>query len=259
VGDRTQLVIERGELGDILFTYGARARYRLDGAGEELHCAPWEEGLRWQQVLLGRILPNVAIARGYEALHASAVESPDGVVAIAAPSGMGKTTLALELTRRDWPLVTDDVLVLEDGLERVVAHPGPPHMNVADSQLNEGICREIGLPLAKHAGERWVALETCAREARPVCAVCLLRRGPGLPLRARPLSRGHLPLLPHMLGLRGDVSRERRRFSAYANLATGASLLELTCSAADSPATLAEVLEQAVMGAPVLASGGAAR
>jgi hypothetical protein len=257
VGDGTRLLIEGGKRGDVLFTYGARARYRLDRAGEKLQCAPREEGLRWRQVLLARILPNVAIARGYEALHASAVESPAGVVAIAAPSGTGKTTLALELTRRDWPLVTDDVLVLEDGPEGVFAHPGPPHANVADSRLSEEVCAEIGLSLAIHAGERWVALRVCALEARPVCAVCLLRRGPGLRLEARPLSGGQLPLLPHMLGLRGDASRERRRFSTYANLAAGASLLELTCSPTDGPAAVAEVLERAIMGSPVLASGRA--
>ncbi len=100
LGDGYTLAIEQGRDGDTLFGYGDRARFRLDPTLTLLECAPLRTGLHWQRVLLGRVLPNVALMRGYEALHASAVDSPDGVVAIAGPSGMGKTTLALELLRR---------------------------------------------------------------------------------------------------------------------------------------------------------------
>ena len=258
VGDGTALAIERGVGGDTLFTYGARARYRLDPAQRTLQCAPSEEGLHWQQALLGRVLPNVSLARGYEALHASAVESPAGVVAIAAPSGMGKTTLALELSRRDWPLVTDDVLALEDGPEQVLAHPGPPHMNVASSQLSEQACGEIGTTLGVLAGERWIAVRAPSRTPRPVRVVCLLERAPHLSLDAQPLLGGQLPLVPYMLGLKGDAVRERRRFSAYANLAGEADLLRLTCSPSDLPAAVADLLEQAVMGSHAEAAVGGA-
>jgi hypothetical protein len=257
VGDGTALTIERGEHGDTLFTYGARARYLLDPSRRALRCAPSEEGLHWQQTLLGRVLPNVSLACGYEALHASAVESPAGVIALAAPSGMGKTTLALELTRRGWPLVTDDVLILEDGPEQVRAHPGSPHMNVATGQLSDGTSAEIGRTLGILAGERWVAARAPSRAPQPMRAVCLLERGAHLSLGAQPLPAGPLPLVPHMLGLKGDAERERRRFSAYANLASGASLLRLTCSTGDRPAALADVLERELAGYPAAAVGGA--
>ncbi len=256
VGDGTAFAIERGVDDDTLFTYGARARFRLDPSRRTLQCAPSEDGLHWRQTLLGRVLPNVSLARGYEALHASAVESPVGVVAVAAPSGMGKTTLALELTRRGWPLVTDDVLILEEGPEQVLAYPGSPHMNVATGQLSEHESREIGSTLGILAGERWIAVGAPSRAPGPVRAVCLLERGIGFSLDARPLPAGPLPLVPYMLGLKGDAERERRRFSTYANLAASAGLMRLTCSVDDGPAALADLLEQELVGRSAAAVGG---
>jgi hypothetical protein len=243
LGDGSSLTLQRGVEGDTLFTNGRRARYRLDAASHTLHCAPWEQGQSWQQTLLGRILPNVSIATGYEALHASAVESPAGVVAVAAPSGMGKTTLALELMRRGWPLVTDDVLTLSEATGGVRAHPGTPHMNVAPNQAGV-LAEEIGTTLGMLAGEHWIAARATAEGARTVRMVCLLTRAPNLSLEARVLPAGPLPLSPYMLGLRADTERERRRFSLYAELASSATLLRLTSCTSDSRASLADRVEQ---------------
>ncbi|HTA16028.1 MAG TPA: hypothetical protein VK781_14320 [Solirubrobacteraceae bacterium] len=254
LGDGADLTIEQGAGGDTLFTYGDHARYRLDPAAKALHCAPWEAGMHWQRTLLGRVLPNVSIARGYEALHASAVESPAGVVAVAAPSGTGKTTLALELVRRGWPLVCDDVLTLAEEAEEVRAHPGAPHMNVSDDRISS---EPIGETLDVFAGERWVSVGDTTGEVQPVCMVCLLDRGSQLSLDAQVLPAGPLPLVPYMLGLKGDAERERRRFSLYATLAASTTLLGLTGGPADPPAKLADRIEQAVADhRPRLATGG---
>jgi hypothetical protein len=252
VGDGTPLAIERGAWGDTLFTYGARARYLLDAARGTLRCAPAQDGLHWQQTLLARVLPNVAIECGYEALHASAVESPVGVVAIAAPSGMGKTTLAIELTRRGWPLVTDDVLVLEDKPQCIRAHPGAPHMNLAGGLSEQAPGATLGIV----AGERWIAARNPCRGPSTLRAVCLLERGERLSLEAQPLPAGPLPLIPHMLGLRGDAARERRRFCTYATLAGSASLLRLTGSPSDPPGALADLIERELFTQPTVATAG---
>lgn len=244
LGDGSSLTMQRGLDGDTLFTNGRRARYRVDAANHTLHCAPWEEGLHWQQTLLGRILPNISIARGYEALHASAVESPAGVIAVAAPSGMGKTTLALELMRRGWPLVADDVLILAEQGNSVQAHPGTPHMNVAPAQVSGPTDEEIGATLGALAGEHWIAARTVADSAASVRMVCLLARAQKLSLKAHVLPASPLPLTPYMLGLRADAERERRRFSLYATLAGSATLLQLTCGLDDPPALLADRIEQ---------------
>ncbi len=257
LGDGCPLTIERGVEGDLLFTYADRARFHLDAAKLILLCAPAEEGLHWQQVLLGRILPNVGLERGYEALHASAVESPEGVVAVVAPSGMGKTTLATELMRRGWPLFADDVLVLSTDAGCLRAHPGAPLMNVAVQGIGDGEQDALGRTLAVLAGERWVAAENASEGDRPVRMVCLFQRGPGLTLEAQCLLPNPLPLTPYMLGLPGDSERERTRFSLFADLVDQAELVKVTCSTDDSPAELADLLESTLRSPAALAAGGA--
>jgi hypothetical protein len=257
LGDGCALTIERGVGGDVLFSYGDRARFRLEVSQRRLGCAPLRAGLHWQQVLLGRVLPNIAIMRGYEALHASAVDSPEGVVAVAGPSGMGKTTLALELLGRGWPLFADDVLTFGDGPGGVQAHPGSPHMNVAEAPCSTIDPDLVGVTLGRLAGERWLAAHTPAAQPRPVRLICLLERGPEHSLESQIVPPNPLPLAPYMLGLAGDAKRERRRFERYANLMSTASLMRLTCESTDRPADLADLIEQALAERPLLALGDA--
>jgi hypothetical protein len=58
-------------------------------------------------------LPLVLAALGHQVLHGSAVSMSPGVVALCAPSGVGKSTLAYALTRRGLPAVADDAVALE--------------------------------------------------------------------------------------------------------------------------------------------------
>jgi hypothetical protein len=258
LGDGSDLEIEPGAAGDLLFTNSARARFRLDADKRSLMCAPLQAGLDWQRTLLTKVLSSIAVMRGYEALHASAVDSPTGVVAIAAPTGTGKTTLALELMRHGWPLMSDDVLALAHTPEGVLAYPATPHMNVAASSPERPAAGEIGSTLAILEGERWLAAHNAARRARPVRAICLLERRAGLPLEVNLLPASPLPLAPYILGLTGDVERERRKFALYADLASSVTLMRLTCDVSVPPADLAEMIEKACADRPsALAVGGA--
>jgi hypothetical protein len=256
LGDGSDLVVERGSGGDLLFTHGESARHRLDPLGLTLHCAPQEEGLGWQRALLTKIIPVISLLRGYEALHASAVSSPRGTVVIAAPSGIGKSTLAGELTRRGWPLMSDDVLTLEQVPEGVRAHPGTPHMNLESTSLAEDELdsNDLGSLLAVFAGERWVTVERIARKPALVSAICLLERGPECSLQARALSANPLPLSPYMLGLPSDTARERRRFELYASLMSSARLVRVSCGPGDGPTAVAELIEGFVLDAPSTAT-----
>jgi hypothetical protein len=258
LGDGSDLTIDRGVAGDLLFTNGERAWYRLDPSGQSLACMPRCPGLDWQRTLLTKVLSSISVMRGYEALHASAIRSPWGAVAIAAPSGMGKTTLALELMRRGWPMLSDDVLALAATSRGVSAHPGTPHMNVAIGSSEGPSAQEIGPTLAVLAGERWVAAREAASEACPVRAICLLERRTGLSLDIQVLPANSLPLAPYMLGLPGDAARERHRFELYADLMASATLMRLTADPADRPADLADLIERALVDRPTaLALGGA--
>jgi len=243
LGDGRTLRVERGLQGDVLFKYGERARFRLDSTGRRLECAPAEAGLPWQQTLLSRILPNVAIMRGYEALHASAVESPHGVVALAGPSGVGKSTLAAELITRGWPLFADDVLILGYGNDGVCAHPGTPHTKVTEddyARLRRDLPAE---DLGALGDERWLSLHGGAPSPRHVRLICLLETSADgrecVVLPSTPL-----PLGPHMLGLPGEADREGRRFALYADLIERATLLRLRRGSTTRAGELADAIEE---------------
>ncbi|HEX6688746.1 MAG TPA: hypothetical protein VF085_08785 [Solirubrobacterales bacterium] len=254
LGDGQRLSIAPGPGEDLLFTYGERALFRLDRAAGVLECAPRDlSELDWQRVLLGRVLPNVSLAYGREALHAGAVESPHGVVALAAPSGTGKSTLATELVRRGWPLCSDDVLVLETAGGEVLAHPGTPHVTLA-----EGVAwpEPSGATLGVLAGERWVAIRDAQTRPTRLAAIFLFDRAADLSLAVRPLRSSPLTLAPYMLGLPDEAARESARFGLYSDLATSTALLRLTAGATDSPAALADAVGQALDGS--LLAGGVA-
>lgn len=269
LGDGSDLMIERGRAGDLLYTHGDCARHLLDPTMQSLACAPHHRGtldhgapahhgaLEWQRVLATKVISTVSVLRGYEALHASGVDSPLGAVAIAAPTGTGKTTLALELMGRGWPLLSDDVLTLAKAPGGVLAYPGTPHLNVAGSS-EDSSTRDIGHTLAVLAGERWVAAHSLGQVARPVRAVCLLERGRGLALAAEVLPPSPLLLAPYMLGLPESAERERRRFELYADLMQGARLISLTAGLQHRPAELADLLESALTGEPLIAAGALA-
>jgi hypothetical protein len=59
------------------------------------------------------ILPLALQAQGQEVLHASAVRTPAGVLALCAVAGTGKSTLACALSRRGHRLWADDAVCLE--------------------------------------------------------------------------------------------------------------------------------------------------
>lgn len=247
-GDGRELAIERGIGGDVLFSYDDTARFRLDPQKRRLDCLPHDWGLDWQRVLIGKVLPSISVMLGHEALHAAALDSPEGVVAIMAPSGAGKSTLALELLRHGWPLFADDVLTLDRCEGRVSAHPGTPHMNLAQERA-EGDTQTLGETLGVVGGERWLAVTSATTRRRPVRMLCLLERGPGLALEIERLEPSPLPLAPYMLGLSSDPARRRERFELYADLTASAALVRLTGGAEDRPRELADLLVQSLAAA----------
>ena len=87
-------------------------RCRISPGGDTIECAPPRaKAGRWR-LLIGQGLPIAAALRGLEVLHSSAVVSRPAV-AFVAPSGTGKTSLALEFVIGGARLLADDVVVLE--------------------------------------------------------------------------------------------------------------------------------------------------
>lgn len=265
LGDGRYLAIERGAAGDLLFSYGDRppseddrACFRLHPGMRRLDCAPTGPGPDWQRALITKVLPTISVLRGYEALHAAAVDSPEGVVAIMAPSGVGKSTLAIELMRRGRALFADDVLTLERIDNAIRVHPGTPHMNVAQDLPEAPDPQALGATLGILAGERWLAAHTVAQHPRPVRALCLLERGSVLPLEIHTLPANPLVLAPYVLGLSPDAERRRNRFGLYADLVESATVVRLTAGLECHPGQLADLLEQELASRPELIAGGVA-
>jgi hypothetical protein len=169
------------EIGYRLFArYFGSCLVARDGA--RLLCVPppvasW----RWQRFLVGRCLPLAAMLRGYEVLHAGAVEIDGGVVAIVGPSGAGKSSLTVHLVLQGASFFTDDVLVLQERAAQLVAHPGFGVVNVRrgeDERLADPHREALGPHLGRTGRYKHHYGLTPVQGERPVRALYLLSPGP---------------------------------------------------------------------------------
>jgi hypothetical protein len=230
-----------GPGGDVLFLYGRNAGFHLSSDFRVLRCAaPTGANRAWQRVLMDTILWTVALLRGYELLHASAIETDGGVVAFASGMGGGKTSLAVEWIRRGAVLFADDVVAIADRSGAVLAYPGPPLMNVPASE--NGTLREAAT-LAQFGDERWVRLETGPREPRQLSAIVIVHRAPGEVSQCVPISASSLDLLPYSVSLPHLGDRTRSRFELFSAAAKGTPVLRLGADPAVTPAELADLVQ----------------
>jgi hypothetical protein len=108
--------------GDHWIEFPGLATFRLAPHGASVCVAPEpsaDAGLV-EDVFTSTVLPLALCLAGYEALHASAVRMPAGVVALCGYSQAGKSTIAYGLSRRGHDLWADDAVVFE------VPASGPP-------------------------------------------------------------------------------------------------------------------------------------
>jgi hypothetical protein len=79
--------------------------------------------------------------RGIPALHASAVVIEEGAVAFLATNRGGKSSLAAILMQAGYPLLTDDILPLEQRGEMFLGRPGYPQMRMWPDQASRFLGR----------------------------------------------------------------------------------------------------------------------
>jgi hypothetical protein len=154
--------------------------------GRQLVSVEGEDG--WQasqRLLIAQGLPFVAVLRGLEVFHASAVVIDGHALALAGPSLAGKTSVAVELCREGASFLADDVLVLERDGDELLAHPGSPVVGIADVATDvaaeEGVLEER--VLAADTRERIVQMITCVCPA-PLTAIFFIDRRADGPARA---------------------------------------------------------------------------
>ena len=163
--DRT---IDRSAAGEYLLYARHFGTALISPSGDRVLCAPPAvQAWRWQRFLVGRVLPWAALLRGRELLHASAVRVGDHAVAVLADTGFGKTSIAVRLMLHGAGFITDDVMALTVGDDRVLAHPGPAIAALRPSErqaLEPAERRRIGRVLGR-SGKVYVEVD---REDDPV-------------------------------------------------------------------------------------------
>jgi hypothetical protein len=260
--DGAPFVVERGRAGDHRFVHEGRSVHHLSADTAVLLCGPDVDGepLRWR-VILDSVLFSAALIRGYEALHAGAVATDNGALAITAGTGGGKSTLLVELLRGGCSMLCDDVVVIEPrgeapplaveapplageaplagglaGEAPPLAHPGAPLMTVPAQ-----IAPAPGAAIASVGEERWVAVPAHP-QAIPLMAVVALNRSPGLATSLHRV-RNPLPaLLGSLLRFPRTPQRERARFEVAGTIALHVPIWELTADPSVAPDTLAGLL-----------------
>lgn len=229
--------------GAYRLAYGQDALFFVSADAGTVLCGPEDpQDAAWQRVLLDAVLMVASVAAGYEVLHAGAVATSAGVVAVAAESGGGKSSLVAELVRRGYPLFCDDILALDRGPDGARSHPGPPVMNVPLSPEHFPVA-EIGSVLATFGDEAWVAVRHVARRSRPLAAVCLLERGPDTTTQVQRLEASPLHLRPHVRPLRVPVERDRKRFELLADLAETVPVYRVCAGPEVRPDGVADMVE----------------
>jgi hypothetical protein len=241
-----------GKAGFALWAEGFGSAW-VDAAGTEVLCAPADlPSWRWQRFLTGQVIPFVAVLRGLEAFHASAVVADGRAIGIVARSGHGKTTLALELLLRERPFLDDDVLVVESSAGGgLIAHPGSALANVREDGrwlAERLVSAGLGRPLGTADGETRVAVRRhpCAV---PLGALFLLdRTGAGGTLeieRLAPVEPRVLLAATFNLALRSP-DRLTRQLDVCAQIAETVAVFRVGCPPeVEAPALAGEILDAA--------------
>jgi hypothetical protein len=177
-----------------LLTAPGFGAYLLAGDGARISCAPPDVAAwRWQRFLTGQVLPLAAVLAGLEVFHASAIALDGQVTTFFANSGVGKTSLALNLVLRGAALVTDDVLAIDaapgDGAPLV--HPGVGLANVRHAELGalRAAGRRLGGPALGRDGKGARVRLGIVQEPQRLATVAFLERAPaGEPLVIEPVT-----------------------------------------------------------------------
>src|ERR1700728_2239002 len=110
---KAKFEIHEHPLAGYLINSSRYGRFRVSRDGVDVACAPTDpSGWYWWGVLIGQVLPLIAVLHGLEILHASAVAIDGRALAFSGVPGAGKSTLAINLALSGAELLSDDVIAL---------------------------------------------------------------------------------------------------------------------------------------------------
>jgi hypothetical protein len=108
-----------------LLHYAEGTRFLVSAAGDDVD-AWWDAPLTEADAadyLLGGVLAFIVRLRGRVPLHASAIVIEDQAVLFAGAAGAGKSSIAAAFAILGYPVLSDDVVVMDDSGDGVRAHP----------------------------------------------------------------------------------------------------------------------------------------
>jgi len=176
------------------------------------------------------VLPMALQALGREALHASAVRTPRGVIALCGESGTGKSTAAYGLSQRGYGLWTDDAVVVEMSHGRVGAIPLPFKIRLRPASASFFGQQPTGVV----SGVTEFSSDQIHTEPAPLALVCLLSRSSAQSGDAVTATRRLAPseafpaVLVHATCFNlHDVERKRRMAQQYLELVVRVPVVEI--------------------------------
>lgn len=114
------------------FVYSDGVAFALNQDGTKVW-GTWPPQLSLEDLmtyLLGSVFAFVFRLRGFTPLHASTAVIKGNSVAFVGPWGAGKSTIAGALAREGYPILGDDVAVLEEISEEFCLRPAYPHLRL---------------------------------------------------------------------------------------------------------------------------------
>ena len=104
----------------------------------------------FQVYLLGQAISFALVQQRLEPLHATVVVVDDQAVAFLGHNAFGKSTLAACFLEAGHRLLTDDLLILREAPDRVLAYPGPPRIKLFPGSASRFL-GETGSPVTMNA------------------------------------------------------------------------------------------------------------
>ncbi len=160
-----ETILRVGTLGDgryIGFFYGDGARFAIDRQGREIW-ADWPENYALEDACTYLVGPVIAFAlrlRGTTCLHASSIAVGGQAIALLGQPGAGKSTTAAAFAHLGYPILSDDVAVLDDQGNRFLVQPGYPRVNLWPNSVRALFGCEEALPhITPTWGKRYLPLD----------------------------------------------------------------------------------------------------
>lgn len=163
VNDETNLRVGMLAGGDYFgFFYSDGARFAVERQGREIW-ADWPENYTLEDActyLIGPVIAFVLRLQGVICLHASAIAAGGQAIALVGAPGAGKSTTAAAFARLGYPVLSDDVAVLDEQGGRFFIRPGYPRINLWPDSVRALFGAEDALPrITPTWGKRYLALD----------------------------------------------------------------------------------------------------